>query len=155
MRMRLCRCNYGIIALIALAPLPRLHGHCIALVSPCIVVLIALTSLLSFHIGIITIIALVLLPLSTWHVCAVAQVWSPLSHWHCCPRCAGIIALITQASLPVLCLRCAVNLQVSSPLLSWHVLSHGQHDRLRRRQRQHQRNKVNNASATRAATPAQ
>jgi hypothetical protein len=57
--------------------------------------------------------------------------------------------------LPLLCLHCAVDLQVSTPLLSWHVLSHGQHCKLCRRQRQHRRNKVNDASATRAATPAQ
>jgi hypothetical protein len=73
----------------------------------------------------------------------------------CCPWCAGIIALIAQASLPLLCLLCAVSLQVSSPLLSWHVLSHGRHCRLRRRQRQHQRNKVNDTRVTRVATPAQ
>jgi hypothetical protein len=121
----------------------------------CIVVLIALTSLPSCCIGVITIIAPVLLPPSTWHVCAVALVSSPLSHWQCCPQCAGIIALIAQASLPLLCLYCAVNLQASSPLLSWHVLSHGRHGRLRRRQRQHQHNKVHHASATRVAMPAQ
>jgi hypothetical protein len=57
--------------------------------------------------------------------------------------------------LPLLCLHCAVDLQVSTPLLSWHVLSHGQHCKLCLRQRQHRRNKVNDASATRAATPAQ
>jgi hypothetical protein len=74
---------------------------------------------------------------------------------HCCPWCAGIIALIAQASLPLLCLLCAVSLQASSPLLSWHVLSHGRHCRLHHRQRQHQRNKVNDARATRVATPAQ
>jgi hypothetical protein len=106
-------------------------------------------------IGVITVITPVLLPPLTWHVCTVALVLLPLSHWHCCPQCAGIIALIAQASLPLLWLHCAVNLQASSPLLSWHVLSHGQHGRLRRRQRQHQRNKVDNASATRAAMPAQ
>jgi hypothetical protein len=122
---------------------------------PCVVVLIALTSLPSCCIGVITIITPVLLPLSTWHVCAVVLVSLPLSHWHCRPRCAGIIALIAQASLPLLCLHCAVDLQASSPLLSWHVLTHRRHGRLRRRQRQHQRNKVNNASATRAAMPAQ
>jgi hypothetical protein len=97
----------------------------------------------------------VVAPPSTWHVCAVALVLSPLSHWHCCPCCTGIIALIAQASLPLLCLHCAVNLQASSPLLSWHVLSHGRHGRLRCRQRQHQRNKVDDTSATRAAMPAQ
>ncbi len=121
---------------------------------PCIVVLIALTSLPSCCIGVITVIAPVLLPPSTWHICAVALVLLPLSHWHCCPWCAGIIALIVQASLPLMCLHCAVNLQASSPLLSWHVLSHGRHGRLRRRQRQHQRNKVNHACTTRAAMPA-
>jgi hypothetical protein len=97
----------------------------------------------------------VLSPPSTWHVCAVVLVLSPLSHWHCCPQCAGIIALIAQASLPLLCLHCAVNLQAPSPLLSWHVLNHGRHGRLRCRQWQHQRNKGDDASATRAATPAQ
>ncbi len=121
----------------------------------CIVVLIALTSLPSCCIGVITIIAPVLLPPLTWHVCAVALVLAPLSHWHCCPWCAGIIALIAQASLPLLCLHCAVNLQASSPLLSWHVLSHGRHGRLQCRQWQHQRNKVDHPSATRAVMPAQ
>jgi hypothetical protein len=121
----------------------------------CIVVLITLTSLPLCCIGIIIVIAPVLLPPSTWHVWAVALVSSPLSHWHCCPWCTGIIALNAQASLPLLCLHCAVNLQASSLLLSWHVLSHGQHGRLRRRQRQHQRNKVDHASTTRAAMPAQ
>jgi hypothetical protein len=87
----------------------------------------------------------------------------------CLRCCASVVALVTlaslpsvrwhyyliaQASLPLLCLHCAVNLQASSPLLSWHVLSHGRHGRLRRRQRQHQRNKVNNASTTRVAMPA-
>ncbi len=114
---------------------------------PCVVVLIELTSLPSCCIGVITVIALVLLPPSTWHICAVAVVLSPLSLWHCCPRCTGIISLIAQASLPVLCLHCAVYLQASSPLLSWHVLSHGQHGRLRHSQR--------HTSATRSTTPAQ
>jgi hypothetical protein len=122
---------------------------------PCVGVLIALTSLPSCHIGVIAVIAPVLMLPPTWHVCAVVLVLLPLSHWHCRPWCTGIIALIVQASLPLLCLHCAVNLQASSPLLSWHVPSLGQHCRLCRRQRQHQRNNVSDASATRAATPAQ
>jgi hypothetical protein len=93
-----------------------------------------------------------LINLACLHCCASVVAVVTLN---CCPWCAGIIALIAQASLPLLCLLCAVSLQASSPLLSWHVLSHGQHCRLCHRQRQHQRNKVNDARATRVATPAQ
>jgi hypothetical protein len=51
MRMCLCHCHDGIVALITLAPLPTLHGRC----HPCcagVVVLIALTSLPSHHMGV-------------------------------------------------------------------------------------------------------
>jgi hypothetical protein len=96
----------------------------------------------------------VVAPVNLVYLCCCASVL-PLSHWHCCPWCAGFITLIAQASLPLLCLHCAVNFQASSPWLSWHVLSHGRHGRLCRRQRQHQRNKVEDASTTRAAMPAQ
>ncbi len=153
MQRLLCHCHNGVVTLIALAPSPRLHRCC----CPCcsgVVVLIALTSLLSRCMGVVTIIALVLLPLSTWRVCTVALVLLPLSRWHCCPWCTGIIALVAQASLPSLCLH-RVDLQASLPLLRWHILSRGQHGRPCRRQRQHQCNKVNNASTLRAAPPAQ
>ncbi len=174
---RLCPLQAGVVALVVMVYLPlsmcgglchchmallpllrwrhrRLHGHCCPYCT-CIVILIVLTSLPSCPMGIIIVIAPVLLPLLTWRVCAVALVLLPLSRWCCCPWCAGIITLIMQASLPSLCLHCAVDLQASLPLLSWHVLSRRRHGRPRRRQRQHQRNKVNNASMTRAATPAQ
>jgi hypothetical protein len=153
MHRRLCHCHNGILALVALAPLPILQEHC----HPCcicVVVLIALTPLPSRCMGIITVIALVLLPPSTWCVCAVALVSLPLSCWHCHPQYAGIIAFVMQASLPLLCLHCAVDLQVSLPSLSWHVLSCGRHGRPCQRQRQHQCNNVNNSSTTRVATPA-
>ncbi len=152
---RLWNRHNGIIALIALVPLLILYGHC----CPCcanLVVLIALTSLPSRCMGVITIVAPSLLPLLSWHVCAVALVSLPLSHWRCCPWCADIIAIAAQASLPLLCLHCAVYLRVPLPLLSWHVLSRGgQHGRPCHRQRQHQCNKGNNTSTTRTATPAQ
>ncbi len=113
--------------------------------------------------GIITVVAPALLPLSSWCVCAVALVSLPLSCWHCFSWWAGFSALTAQASLPSLCLHCAVNLQASLPSLSWHVLSRGRRGRPRRRQRQHQRNKGNkhqhdkggNASTMRAMMPAQ
>ncbi len=44
---------------------------------------------------------------------------------------------------------------MSLPLLSWHVLSHGWCSRPHCRQRQHQRNKVNNASRMRVMILAQ
>ncbi len=158
-----CPCCEGINEVFKLVSSPLSQSHCqdcTGVVSPllplrCSPYRADLFALMSYwrH----TVITPVLLPPppSTVHVCAVALVSSSLSHWHCCPWCAGIFVLIAQASLPLLCLHCAVNLQVSSPLLSWHVLNHGWHGRLRCRQQQHQRNKVDNASATRAATPAQ
>jgi hypothetical protein len=124
MRRRLCCCHNSIVALIALAPCPTLQGHC----CPCcagIAFLIVLTSLPSRCMGIITVVALALLPPSSWRVCAIALVSLPLSHWRYCPQCTGISALVIQASLPSLCLHCAVDLWVSSPSLSWHVLSRG------------------------------
>ncbi len=154
MRRHLCCCHDGIITLLALVLLPTLHRLCHPRFAG-IVVLILLTSLLSRCMGVVTIIAPVLLPPLTWCVCAIALVSLPLSRWHCCPLCTGIVALVVQASLPLMCLHQAVNLQVSLPLLSWHVLSRGWHGRPRRQQWQHQRNKVNNASMTRAAMPAQ
>ncbi len=66
---RLCCCHDGIVALVALAPLPTLHRCC----CPCcasVVVIILLTSLPSRCMGIVTIVAPVLLPPSSWHVCA-------------------------------------------------------------------------------------
>ncbi len=57
MRRHLCRCHDGVVALIALGPLPSLHERC----CPCctsIVVLIALTSLPSHCMGIVTVVAL-------------------------------------------------------------------------------------------------
>jgi hypothetical protein len=153
-RRRLYCCHNGIIALIALVLLPTLHGHC----CPCytsIAVLIELTSLPSHCMGAVTGVALALLPLLSWHVCAVALVSLPLSCWPCCPCCTGISAFVPQASLPLLYLCCAVDLQVSLPLLSWHVLSRGHHGRPCRRQQQHRCNMGNNASTIRVATPAQ
>jgi hypothetical protein len=99
----------------------------------------------------------VVAPVKLTCVCTLALLSLPLSRWHCCPWCTGISALVMQASLPLLCLCRAVDLQASLPLLSWHVLrlSRGQHQSPRRRQRQHQRNKGNDASTTRAAMPAQ
>jgi hypothetical protein len=108
MRRRLCCCHDGVVALVVLAPLPTLHGHC----HPCctgIVDLILLTSLPSRQIGVITVVAPALLPSSSWHVCAVALVSLPLSCWCCCPWFTGISALVTQDSLPSLCLRHAGN----------------------------------------------
>ncbi len=104
---------------LALEPLPTLHGRC------GIVVSIAQASLPSHQMGIITIDAPALLPLSSWYVCTIALVSLPLSCWDSCPWCTGISALVTQASLPLLCLHCAVDLQASLPSLSWPVLSRG------------------------------
>ncbi len=80
---------------------------------------------------------------------------SPLSCWCCCPQYASISVLVARASLPLLCFCFADNSQASSPLLSWHILSRQQRGRPRRRQRQHQRNKGNNASTTWASMPAE
>jgi hypothetical protein len=132
----LCHCHNGVVALVALGPLPTLHGCC----HPCcigVVVLNALTSSPSRHMGIITIIAPALLPLSSWCVCTIALVLLPLSRCCCCPWCIGISTLVAQASLPLLCLRHAVNLQASLPLLSWHVLSRRRCGRPHHRQWQH------------------
>ncbi len=114
-----------------------------------------LTFLPSHRMGIVTIIAPVLLPLLTWHVCAVALVLSPLSRWHCHPWCAGIIALIQAGLFALVVLTSCSWFAAFLPLLSWHVLSHRQHGRPCCRQCQHQPNKVNNASTTSMATPAQ
>ncbi len=122
MRRHLCQCHDEVVALVVLAPLPTLHWHC----GPCcagIVVLIALTSLPSHCMGVVTIVAPVLLPPLSWCVCAIALVLLPLSCWCFHPQCTGISALVMQASLPSLCLHCAVDLQASLPLLGWHVLS--------------------------------
>ncbi len=154
MRRRLCHCHNDVAALVALVPSPTLHGHC-CLCCTGVVILIALTSLLSHCMGIVTIVAPVLLPQLSCCVCTIALVLLPLSRWHCCPWCADIITLIAQASLPLLCLHCAVDLQVPSPSLSWHLLSRGQHGGPHRRKQQHQPNKGNNASTTRAVMPAQ
>jgi hypothetical protein len=153
MRRHCCHCHDGI-AIIVLAPLPTLHGCC----CPCCagnVILIALTSSPSCCMGVVTVVALALLPPSSWLVCAIALVLLPLSCWRCCPWYAGISTLVAQASLPLLCFSCAVNSQASSPSLSRHVLKCGQHGRPRYRQRQHQCNKGNNTSTTSATTPAQ
>jgi hypothetical protein len=150
---RFCHCHNGIIALVALVPLSTLHRHC----HPCctsVVILIALTSLPSRCMGIVTVVAPALSALSVWHVCVIAPVSLPLSHWHCCPWCTGISALVAQASLPLLCLHHAVDSQTSLLSLSW-LPSRGQGGRPHRRQLQHQRNKGNNTSITRAAIPAQ
>jgi hypothetical protein len=149
-----CHCHNGIVALIALALLPTLHRCC----CPCctgVVVLIALTSSPSHCMGVITIVAPTLLPPSSWRVCTIALVLLPLSHWCCHHWYTSISALVAQASLPLLCFRHADNSQASLALLSWHVLSHGQCGRTRRRQHQHQCNKGNGASMTRAALSAQ
>jgi hypothetical protein len=154
MHRHLCCCHNGVVALVALAPLPILPRHC----CPCctgVVVLIVLTSLPSRCMVVVTIDALALLLPLSWRVCAIALVLSPLSCWHCCPWCTGISALVMQESLPLLCLHCAVDSQASLPKLSWHVLSCRQCGRPGCRQRQHQRNKGNNTSTTRAAMPAQ
>jgi hypothetical protein len=69
MHRRLCRCHDGVVALVALAPLPILHWR----YHPCcadIVIIILLTSLLSRCMGIVTIIAPLLLPPSSWRDCA-------------------------------------------------------------------------------------
>ncbi len=143
-----------------LLPSLNLHHcqHCtgiVALVAPALLSLFhSLISLPSRCVGIITNVAPALLPPLSWRVCTVALVSSPLPHWHCCPGCAGISTLIAQASLPLLCLCRAVDSQASLPVLSWHVLSRRRCGRPRRRQLQHQRNKGNNASMTRAAMPA-
>ncbi len=116
MRRHLCHSHNGVVTLVALAlssMQKRFFPHCTG-----VVVLIALTSLPSRCMGIVTVIAPVLLPLSTWFVCTIALVLSPLSCWHCRHWCNGIISLVTQASLPLLCLHCAVDLQVSLPSLS-------------------------------------
>ncbi len=154
MRRHLCHCHTGIVALIALALFPTLHGCC----CPCctgVVILIALTSSPSLCMGVITVVAPALLPPSSWRVCTVALVLLPLSHLRCHHWYAGISALVAQASLPLLCFHHSVNSQASLPLLSWHVLSHGQCGRTRCRQHQHQRNKGNGASMTRASLSAQ
>jgi hypothetical protein len=154
MRRRLCHCHNGVVTLIALAPLSTLHKRC----CPCcagVVVLIALTSFPSHCMGVVTVIAPALLPPSSWRICTVPLVLFPLSCWGCCPQYAGISTHVVQASLPLLCFCCAVDSQASLPLLSWHVLSRGQDGRSRRRQRQHQCNKGNGTSTTRAAMPAQ
>jgi hypothetical protein len=138
MRRRLCHCHHGVVALVVLAPLPILHRCC----CPCCtgaVVIIALTSLPSRCMAVVTVVAPVLLPPLSWHVYAVVLVLLPLSRWCCYPWCAGISALVMQASLPSLCLHCSVDLQASSPLLSWHVLSCKWLGGPRRRQWQHQR----------------
>jgi hypothetical protein len=130
-----------------MAPLSTLHGRC----CPCcpgVVVLIALTSLPSRCMGVVTVVELALLPPSSWRVCAVALVLLHLSPWHCCSWCIGISPLVVQASWPLLCLRHAVNLQASLPSLSWHVLSRRRRGRPRCRQQQHKHNKGNNTSRT-------
>jgi hypothetical protein len=69
-RRHLCRCHNGVITLVALVPSPTLHRHC----SPCcasVIVFILLTSLSSRCMGIITIVAMALLPPSSWCVCTV------------------------------------------------------------------------------------
>ncbi len=66
----LCRCHNGIIALVALVPSPTLHGC----YPPCctgMIVIIPLTSLLSLCMGIVTVVAPMLLPPSSWRVCAI------------------------------------------------------------------------------------
>ncbi len=148
MHRRFCCCNYGIVALVALAPIvsPLLLLCC----SPYRTDLFALMSHWHHHRHCTGVVAPV--NLACLRCCASVFALATLNF---CPRCTGIIALIAQASLPLFCLHCAVNLQASSPLLSWHVLSHGRHGRLLGRQRQHQRNKVDNASTTRVAMPAQ
>jgi hypothetical protein len=150
---RLYRCYNGLVAFIALASLPTLHGRCL----PCcasVIVFIVLTS--SPHIAW----ALLLLlhqrccPIKLACLrCCVGVV--PLSHGCCHPWYTGISTLVTQASLPLLCFCCAVDSQASSPLLSWHVLSHGQRGRPHQRQQQHQGKKGNNTSTLREAIPAQ
>ena len=70
LRKHLCHCHDGIIALVALVPFPTLHGH----YPPCctgMIVIIPLTSLLSLCMGIVTVVAPMLLPPSSWRVCAV------------------------------------------------------------------------------------
>jgi hypothetical protein len=70
LRKNICRCHDGIIALVALVPSPTLHRH----YPPCctgMIVIIPLTSLLSLCMGIVAVVAPMLLPLSSWRVCAV------------------------------------------------------------------------------------
>jgi hypothetical protein len=65
----LCRCHNGIIALVVLAQSPTLHGHC----CPCctsIVIIILLTFLALRCMGVVTIVALALLPPSSCRLCA-------------------------------------------------------------------------------------
>jgi hypothetical protein len=150
----LCHCCNGIVALIALAPLPTLHKCCCSCCAG-FAVLVVLTYLPSCHIGVVTVIAPALLPSSSWRVCAIALVLFPLSRWCCCHWCAGINALGAQESLSFLCLRHAVHSQASLLSLSWRVLSHGQSGGPSQRQQQHQINKGNNAITTRAAMLAQ
>ncbi len=143
--------------------LPSLHWchcqHCtgiVALVAPVLLSLLRWPSVPSHCMGIVTIVSPALLPPSSLHECAIALVSSPLSRWCCCPWSTGISTLVALASLPLLCLHCTVDLQASLPSLSWHVLSfYGQRGKPHRRQWQHQHNKGNDASTTRAATPAQ
>jgi hypothetical protein len=128
MRRHLFHCHNGVVSHIALAPLLTLHGRC----CPCfpgIVVFIALTSLPSRYMGVITIFAPALLHPLSWRVCSVALFSLLLSRWCCCPWCTGISAIVVQASLPSLSLHCAIDLQASLPLLSWHVLSRRQRGR--------------------------
>jgi hypothetical protein len=65
----LCRCHNGVVALVALAPFPMLHRHCHPYCAS-IIAIILLTSLPSGCMGIATVVAPALLPLSTWQVCA-------------------------------------------------------------------------------------
>ncbi len=92
-------CHNGIVAFIALAPLPTLHGCCRSCCAG-VVVLIVLTSLPSRRMGIVTVVALALLSPSR-HVCAIALV-----SWHCCPWCTCISPLMRRPICP--CCACIV-----------------------------------------------
>jgi hypothetical protein len=70
LRRHLCRRHNGVIALVALVSLPTLHWS----YPPCctgIIVIIPLISLPSLCIGIVTVVAPMLSPSSSWRVCAV------------------------------------------------------------------------------------
>jgi hypothetical protein len=77
MHRRLCHCHDVIVFLVALVPLSTLHGCC----CPCcagIVVFITPTSLLSCCMGVITVVALALLPPLSWWCLSPCHAFFPL-----------------------------------------------------------------------------
>jgi hypothetical protein len=96
MHRGLCCCNYGIIALIALAPLPRLHGRCIPYCADLFALILHWRHYCHYT-GVVAPVNLACLRCCASIITLVTLELLPLIRWHYSPHCAGLFALVVLA----------------------------------------------------------